>query len=128
MPRWRLSTLPTSNPVKRGDIYWLDWTPGRGSEQTGMRPALVVQTDIANAVSRYPVTIVLAISTRVKGYPSNVLIQPTVANGLAAPSEICTGQLLTVSKERLSDYIGALSNDDMRRVNETLAYVLGLSS
>jgi len=119
--------LPTSKPIKRGDIYWVDWSPGRGSEQTGLRPALVVQSDVANAVTRYPVTIVVAVSTKVKGYPSNVLINPTSENGLTAPSEVVTGRLLTVAKERLNDYIGSLSASDMLRVDETLAYMIGLS-
>jgi mRNA interferase MazF len=120
--------LPISRPIKRGDIYWLDWTPGRGSEQTGVRPALVVQSDIANAVTRYPITIVVAVSTKVKGYRSNVLIHPTAENGLTSPSEVVTGQLLTVTKERLTDHIGSLSASDMVRVDETLAYMIGLGN
>ena len=93
-----------------------------------MRPAVIIQSDTANAVTRYPITIVAAISTKVKGYPSSVLIVPTQGNGLTAESEVLTGQLLTVSKERLHDYIGSLSTDDLKRVNETLAYMLGLTN
>jgi mRNA interferase MazF len=109
-------------------MYWVDWSPGRGSEQIGLRPGLVVQSDIANAVTRYPITIVVAVSSKVKGYPSNVLINPTPENGLAATSEVVTGQLLTVTKERLNDYIGSLSPSDMLRVNDTLAYMIGLGA
>ena len=61
--------------IKRGDIYDVDWSPARGSEQHGVRPSLVIQNDIANAVSAYPVTIVLAISSKIKNYPSMVSVK-----------------------------------------------------
>ncbi len=52
----------------RGDIWLVDWSPGRGSEQAGLRPALIIQNDIGNQYS--PTTIVAAISTTItKTYP-----------------------------------------------------------
>ena len=36
--------------IKRGEIYWVDWNPGRGSEQSGLRPALVIQNDIGKQI------------------------------------------------------------------------------
>ncbi|HHY95809.1 MAG TPA: type II toxin-antitoxin system PemK/MazF family toxin [Firmicutes bacterium] len=47
--------------VRRGEIWLVDWNPGQGSEQAGMRPALVIQNDIGNRHS--PTTIVAAISS-----------------------------------------------------------------
>ncbi|TEU15256.1 MAG: type II toxin-antitoxin system PemK/MazF family toxin, partial [Anaerolineales bacterium] len=29
--------------VKRGEIYWVEFDPVKGSEQGGLRPALIVQ-------------------------------------------------------------------------------------
>jgi mRNA interferase MazF len=115
--------------IKRGEIYWIDWNPSRGSEQADMRPGLVIQTDVANGVRAYPITIVIAISSRIKGYPSNVPIDPTPRNGLRVPSEVLTGQVLTISKDRIADEapIGKLDDADLKRVEDTLAYMLGLS-
>lgn len=54
--------------IRRGEIYWVNWNPGRGSEQSGLRPALVIQNDIGNKFS--PTTIVAALTTAVeKSYP-----------------------------------------------------------
>jgi len=39
------------NTVRRGDIVLVDFNPIIGSEQAGMRPAVVVQIDKANFVS-----------------------------------------------------------------------------
>ena len=56
----------SNNDPFRGDVWLVDWSPSRGSEQSGMRPALVVQTDAANQNPRYPNVIVAAISTGVR--------------------------------------------------------------
>lgn len=52
---------------ERGELWWVDWSPGRGSEQTGHRAALIVQTDPANHNPRYPNTIVATISRQGRG-------------------------------------------------------------
>jgi len=114
------------NSIARGQIFDVDWSPGRGSEQTGVRPALVVQNNVGNGVISYPMTIVLALSTRLRGYPSTVRIEPTDENGLDASSEVNTGQIMTVAKSRLISMRGFLSVDDMKKVEEKLAYMLGL--
>ena len=44
--------------------------PARGSEQRGLRPALVVQNDVGNEYAA--TTIVAAISTTIKVYPVTV--------------------------------------------------------
>jgi mRNA interferase MazF len=37
--------------VKRGEIYWVELDPVKGSEQGGLRPALIVQQDVGNRYS-----------------------------------------------------------------------------
>jgi len=113
--------------IRRGEIYLLDWNPARGSEQAGQRPALIIQNDIANAVPGYPVTIVCAISSKLKGYPSMVRVEPSATNGLTQVSEINSAQIMTVQKDRLLAQIGFLSSTDMKQVEEKLAYMLAIS-
>jgi len=55
---------------RRGEVWLVNWNPARGSEQAGIRPALIIQNDIGNEKS--PTTIVAAISSAVKLYPMNV--------------------------------------------------------
>ena len=114
--------------VQRGHIYDVDWSPSRGSEQSGVRPSLVIQNNIGNAVAAYPITIVLAISSKLKGYPAMVRVEPSGQNGLDAPSEINTGQVVTVDKGRPRTHRGALSETDMAKVEGKLAYMLGLKA
>ena len=61
-----------NNFPRRGEIWLVNWNPARGSEQTGKRPALIIQNDIGN--EKAPTTIVAAISSSVKLYPMNVCV------------------------------------------------------
>jgi len=110
--------------IKRGDIYWVDWNPGRGNEQSGMRPALVIQNDIGNKYS--PTTIVAALTTATeKQYP--FLVKVTAKeSGLPKDSTINLAVILTIDKTRLTRKCGALSDDKMSQVNEAIKASLGL--
>ena len=56
----------------RGDIVWLQFDPQSGHEQSGHRPALVVSPRIYN--STVGLALVCPITSRVKGYPFEVLL------------------------------------------------------
>lgn len=114
--------------IRHGELYLVDWNPARGSEQAGRRPGAVIQNDIANAVQGYPVTIVCAVSSKLKGYPSMLRVAPSEENGLSEPSEVNAAQIMTVQKDRLVQRIGRLSEADLRLLEEKLAYMLGLVS
>jgi len=115
-----------SKSLKRGEIWWIDWSPGRGSEQQGIRPALIVQTDAANLNPKYPNTIVVAMSTKGKPVPFHIPVQPSSQNGLSKVSYIKTEQLLTISKERLIKRIGVLEKEVMEQVEKAIKLVLDL--
>jgi mRNA interferase MazF len=108
---------------KRGEIWLVNWNPSRGSEQAGIRPALVIQNDIGNEKSS--TTIVAAISGTVKIYPMNVKINPA-ESGLDKPSLIKTSQILTVSKERLMKKIGKVGRDTMNAVDSAIKLSLDI--
>ncbi len=110
----------------RGGIYWLDWHPARGSEQEGRRPGLVVQTDLANSNLRYPLTVVVAISSAGRPVPFHVRIEPSESNGLRQVSFAKCEQLLTISKDRLIEQMGVLGEAEMSEVDASLRRVLAL--
>lgn len=115
-----------SRKVTRGEIYWVNWNPGRGSEQTGRRPALVIQENAASANPNYPLTIVAAVSTTGRSIGSHVALQPSTINGLTEISYVKCEQIQTVSKERLEQLIGRLNLDELARVKAALQKVLSL--
>ena len=50
--------------IYRGDLYYVDLEPVVGSEQGGLRPALIIQNNIGNFYS--PTVIVAALSGRIE--------------------------------------------------------------
>lgn len=119
--------MPThgTNP-RRGELYWVDWNPARGSEQAGRRPALVISTDRGNETA--PTVIVAALTSRgtSRRYPFQVRIPLAVRIGLSQESTVLCHQLITVAKERLGLRIGTLSPELMAQVDQALRVALGL--
>lgn len=69
--------------VKRGEIYWVQFDPVKGSEQGSLRRALVVQQDIGNRYS--PTTVVVAITSTLppRPFPFVVVVEPCLIRTLA---------------------------------------------
>ncbi|MCL2679581.1 MAG: type II toxin-antitoxin system PemK/MazF family toxin [Dehalococcoidia bacterium] len=110
--------------VKRGEIYWLDWNPGRGSEQSGRRPALVIQNDIGNKYS--PTTIVAALTTPIeKSYPFLVKVAAK-EGGLSKDSMVNLAAIMTIDKARLVNKAGELGEVKMAEVDRAIKVSLGL--
>jgi mRNA interferase MazF len=109
---------------KRGEIWLLDWSPARGSEQAGFRPALIIQTDAANSNPGYPNTIVLAVSTKGKPVPFHVALKPNRRNGLTEASFVKCEQVLTVAKDRLVRKLGTIGEGEVELVNRAVRLVL----
>jgi mRNA interferase MazF len=110
--------------VRRGEVYWVDFSPARGSEQKGHRPALVVQNDVGNRFS--PTTIVAAMTSRVadREYPTEVRLPDEM---FGKPSAVLCAQLLTVAQDRLSARpVARLDDALMIRVDRALARSLGI--
>jgi mRNA interferase MazF len=96
---------------------------GRGSEQEGLRPALVIQNDQGNEYS--PTTIVASMTSRRTDYDFHVPIRAR-DSGLSADSTVMLEQIQTVAMGRLSRRIGALGPDKMEEVDRALHHSLGL--
>ncbi|HNR64985.1 MAG TPA: type II toxin-antitoxin system PemK/MazF family toxin [Atribacterota bacterium] len=109
---------------KRGEIWLLNWNPSRGSEQAGIKPVLIIQNNVGNINAA--TTIVAAISSSLKLYPMNVLIEPD-ESGLKETSIVNTSQILTVSELRLEKKLGKLSRGKMEQVDRAIKLSLALN-
>ncbi len=113
---------------RRGEIWYVDFDPARGSEQGGKRPALVIQNDAGNASERYPNTIVLAMTTKGKEIPFHVLIPLGPGTGLRETSWVKCEQILTISKVRLvgEGPVGRVPREELKRVEVAVMLSLGI--
>ena len=102
---------------RRGDVWLVNFNPGRGSEQRGIRPALVIQNDTGNIYAS--TTIVAAITSTIKEFPVTVVL-PAGEGGLKQRSMVNLAQLLTIDKGRLQKRLGQLGDAVMEKVNEAV--------
>jgi len=112
------------NIPKRGEIYWVDWEQGKGSEQSGTRPSLIIQNDIANEHS--PNVIIASITTAPnKSYPFLVNILPQ-QSGLQNVSTVDLGSIVTISKTRLVEKCGQLTPTQMSEIDLAICVSLAI--
>ncbi len=111
--------------VKRSEVWRADLSPTRGSEQAGVRPVLIVQTDRANPFS--PHTNVVPFTTRMhhKALPSHVLV-PAGEGGLTQDSVLLGEQIRVLDTGRLVQRLGTLSLARMQEVADALRAILEL--
>jgi mRNA interferase MazF len=111
---------------RRGEIWDVNWSPGRGAEQQGTRPALIIQNDRGNASPSYPLTIVASMSRTERELALHVRILPTEENGLTAETDVKCEQIMTIEKSRLIRRRGSITTEQMSKVDAALKLSLSL--
>lgn len=107
--------------MKRADIWWINFEPAVGGEVHKERPAVIVSNDTANKYLNRVLAVPLTTSVE-RVYPSEALV--TVRG---KKHKAMADQLTTVSKRRLQNRIGRLSNMDMQAVEQAIKVQLGLT-
>ena len=110
--------------IRKGSIYWVDFSPGKDSEPIGRRPGLVIQNDILND-SKLNTVVMLAITSTMKfgELPGNVILRKGEAN-LPKKCVINTSQIKSVDKKSIKEKIGTLSKIRRDEVHDGLKLVL----
>ncbi len=119
-------TPPAPPSPRRGEIWDVNWSPGRGAEQQGTRPALIIQNDRGNASPSYPLTIVASMSRTERELPLHVRIAPTEENGLSDFTDVKCEQLMTIEKSRLIRRRGSITGEELGKVDAALRLSLNL--
>ena len=107
--------------MKRGEVWWVNFEPTLGGEIRKTRPAIIVSNDLANRyLNRVQVVPVTSKIDRL--YPSEAYV---TLNG--EQRKALADQIVTVSKVRLKERLGALSSDDLRQVERAIRVQLALT-
>jgi mRNA interferase MazF len=106
-------------------VYLVSFDPTVGAEIRKMRPALVVQNDIANRYS--PLTIVAAITSKADDdlYPTEVPVSAG-EGGLERASVVLLNQIRSIDRTRLVGRLGRLRPETMVHIDQALMLSLGL--
>jgi mRNA interferase MazF len=107
---------------KRGEIFWVAFDPSIGGEAQKTRPAIVISNNDANR--RLNRILVIPLTSNIdKIFPGETLV---AVNGKS--HKAVASQTTTVSKLRVGDRFGVLSDEDMWHVENSLILHAGLDS
>lgn len=110
--------------IKRGQVWYVDLSPVKGSEQGGVRPCLVVQNNKGNKFA--PTTIVAPITSRATKAKLPTHIWLSKYCGLSVNSMVELEQLRTIDKSRLLEFMGEIQQGEQRLVDEAIKISLGV--
>jgi mRNA interferase MazF len=108
--------------ILRGEIRWADLNPGRGHEQAGARPVLVLSHDVFNERSGTVIAVALTSQEPRAGYP--LTLQLRVAK-LPKRSWVKISQIRTLSTERIGKRLSRASDEELAQVLDGLLEIVG---
>ncbi|WP_418890419.1 type II toxin-antitoxin system PemK/MazF family toxin [Dentiradicibacter hellwigii] len=107
-------------PMRRGEVWWVEFDPSVGSEIRKTRPAVIVSNDAANRHLARVVVVPMTSNTG-RQYPGEALV--TVAG---QSSKAMADQIMAADKTRLKGQLGTLSKADMLAVEDAIKVHLAL--
>lgn len=113
---------------KRGEIYYIDLGFNIDSEQSGIRPCLIIQNDFGN--NKSSTIVIIPITTKSKKF-SKTHVKLTKEDGLREDSYILVEQIRCVSKRRIyyngyANKIAELTSEKMEQIRNAIEFELGL--
>ena len=117
--------MPASLPSPcRGEIWLADLNPVRGHEQAGRRPVLIVSVNSFNQ-GRADLVIVIPITSTLRRIPFHITIHPP-EDGLTNASALLCEAVRSISKDRLIQRRGSITQTTMATVEDRLRVLMGL--
>ena len=101
--------------MARGDILQVSLPDSDQREEKGNRPAIAVQTNIANS----PMLMVVPVTSSLSAlrFSFTVKIEPSAQNGLTLPSVAMVFQMRAIDPKRIIQKIGELEPEYLRQVD-----------
>lgn len=123
-PKKEWKTTLLSLRMKQGEIWYVDLNPTEGSEQSGRRPSVILSGNLMNKFLK--VVIIAPLTSKIKNYQGNPILEPSQKNGLKSDSELMIFHIRSVSKTRLIDKIGELNESELKQALATLTDITTL--
>lgn len=108
--------------MKQGEIWDSYFDRVEGSAQAGRRPAVIVSGDVVN--DNLNVVIVCPLSSSIKNYEGNLILEPSSINGLKKRSEVMIFHIRSIPKRRLRKKLGSISKHELQSLRDGISDIL----
>ena len=108
--------------ILRGDIYWADLNPVRGSEQAGLRPVVVLSQEVFHQHSGTVIAVAVTSQPQRAGFPLTLELSGSL---LPKRSWVKISQIRTLSVQRLGRKVGTVMPEEIEQIVDGLNEILG---
>lgn len=108
--------------VNQSDIWLANLNPSKGSEQSGLRPVVIISGNMLNGL--LPIVIACPLTSKIKNMKGNVVLKPNTKNGLKQASEVLIFHVRSISKERLIKKLGNIEMQELETIKQGLNDIL----
>ena len=105
-----------------GELWYANLNPTKGNEQSGLRPVVILSGNLLNTYLN--VVICCPLTSKIKNYKGNLVLDPDENNKLPKRSEILTFHVRSISKVRLMRKIGSILEEEVLLVKKNLKEIL----
>jgi mRNA interferase MazF len=105
--------------LKRGEIWLVSLDDGKGHEQKGDRPAIIL-----GGANNLHTVIPLTTNITLASFSHTHILEPTKENGLDQDSVAMVHQIVSIDKGRFKHKIGVLSDSDLKGISVLLNTLL----
>jgi mRNA interferase MazF len=114
--------------MKIGNIHWVDLPEAGGREQSGRRPAVVMQDD--RYASSLPTTIVVPLSsaTAALRFPGTALVRANERSGLRNDSVALVFQVRAIDRGRVKELLGEVAANELSEILTEMSKLIGVPS
>lgn len=114
--------------LKMFDVIYVDFSDNKiGSEQSGIHPYIIIQNNIGN--KHCPTVLGMSLTSVLKKeyMPTHCIIHKTTENGLKHDSMLLGETLTQISKERIINKIGSITEENAQNdiLNVYIANITG---
>lgn len=114
--------------MKRGEVYRIRLEPRSGSEQRGVRPAVLLTADTLTQARNWSSFIVVPVSTSESQIRrgDTAIFLPAGAGGLIKDSVVLCHQVTTVDRSKLLSILGVLSASELALIELGVLNAMGI--
>ncbi len=113
--------------MKRGDVYFADLNPVKGSEQAGGRPVIIYEADKLLDIPTKQTVVIIPLTKNLKRakLPTCVFV-PYPEGGLKRDSVALCHQIRALDKSGIGNYWGTLPASRMEEIDKAMLFTTGI--